>query len=231
MKTLLISGISGKMGREIYTYSEHFSFSTVCGVDKKTLFNFEYPCPIYYDFDEVKENIEMIIDFSANSLTEIAVRFATKNNIPIVIGTTALSNKTIELIKSCSKSIPICLSANYSKGINAFMQGIQYLNVALNDFDKNIIEVHHKEKKDTPSGTAKQIAELLDISDNALVHSLRCGKCSGVHTVCFSGDSEEIIITHRAYNRSGFAKGALTAATKLSNKKSGLYSFIELTKE
>lgn len=231
MKTLLISGISGKMGREIYTHSELFSFTTICGVDKKTLFDFEYPCPIYSNFDEVKENIEMIIDFSANTLTEIAVRFAEKINIPIVIGTTALTDKTLETIKICAKTIPVCLSANYSKGVNAFIRATQSLNADLNDFDKNIIEVHHKEKRDKPSGTAKQLSNALSLSDNSLIYSLRCGKNSGIHSVYFSGESEEIVITHRAYNRSEFAKGALTAATKLLNKKSGLYSFTELINE
>jgi 4-hydroxy-tetrahydrodipicolinate reductase len=98
----------------------------------------------------------------------------------------------------------------------------------LTSFDSVIIEEHNKNKKDSPSGTAKQLSEILRIQE---IHSLRGGNISGLHKIIFLGDGEEIEITHRAYEKGIFAKGALFCATMLLNKEKGFYSLNDLINE
>ncbi len=226
MKSLLISGISGQVGTQVARLAKEYSFNVVCGVDRKTFS--EVDCPIYQNFNEVKENIDIIIDFSSPSLTEEAIDFATERGCALVSGTTALLINQKFKLKLLSQIKPVCHSNNFSQNIIHFLNASRLLKKQLKDFDVTLIEEHNKNKKDSPSGTAKRLAEALCIKN---VHSIRGGSISGLHKIIFLGNGEEIEIIHRAYEKSIFAKGALYCAQKLLTKEKGLYSLNDIINE
>lgn len=222
MKNLLISGL-GSVGKFVYALAENYDFSVACCIDKDKFKKVD--CPIYSSFDEVKENIDAVIDFSSDHLCSNAVDFAIKNKCSFLSGTTALSEKTVAKIHDLSHNAAVCLAANYSKGMLLLYRLAKYASEKLPDFDGEIIEAHNRFKKDAPSGSAKELMKYADITKT---HSLRGGNVAGVHSVCFYGNGEEITITHRAYDKSVFAQGALSAAKKLLEVPNGLYSAEEL---
>lgn len=226
MNSLLISGISGKVGKVLAQISKSYNFNLVCGVDKKQFSNVD--CPIYTTFSEVKENIDIVIDFSSDSLTEEAINFSNERKCALVCGTTALKTETLEKLKTLSKYLPVCYSSNFSKSINLLIEYANNLKNNLPDFNCVIIEEHSKTKIDNPSGTAKLIAKKTGITD---ILSVRGGNNSGVHKILFMGEDEEIEIIHRSYNRTLFAKGALLCANKLISKKQGFYTASQLLHE
>ena len=222
MKNLLISGL-GNVGKYIYESAENYDFSVACCIDKDKFKKVD--CPIYSTYDEVKENIDVIIDFSSDRLCSDAVEYAIKNKCVFLTGTTALSEKTIDKIHALSRNTPVCLAANFSKGMLLLYQLAKYSSEKLNDFDGEIIEAHNRLKKDAPSGTAKELMKYTSITKT---HSLRGGNVAGIHSVCFYGKGEEITITHRAYDKSIFAQGALLSARKILDMHDGLYSAEDL---
>lgn len=219
MKNLLITGIGGKVGKYVYELASDYSFNVVCGIDKQKLLDIE--CPVYSGFDEIRENLDVIVDFSSDTLCREACLYALKNNCAFLTGTTALTEKTLKAIESASTEIAVCKASNYSKAVLTMEKIAKIARESLPDFDAQIIEVHHSQKKDKPSGTAKRIGELTGIKE---IHSLRGGDTPGIHTVIMSGNGEEMVITHRSYNKSVFARGALQAAQKLLTKAPGLYA-------
>ncbi len=214
MKSLLISGIAGKVGSFVNKYAPEYGFLVACGVDKNNFI--EANCPVYKNFDEVKENIDVIIDFSSSSLTEKAVEFALANKCAFVCGTTALSEKTLEKINRLTLIVPTLICSNFSEGLPVFLNAAKYLKNNLNGFDTEICEIHNAKKKDAPSGTAIALSKE---TDTQKIHSIRGGDIAGVHTIYYLGNGEEITISHRVYDKSVFARGALKAASKLLNTK------------
>ena len=226
MRSLLISGISGQVGALISKFAKDYNFNVVCGIDRKTFSDVD--CPVYQSFSEVKENVDMIIDFSSPSLTEEAIDFATERKIALVSGTTALLLNQKFKLRLLSQIKPVCHANNFSQSVIHFLNASKLLKKQLTNFEACIIEEHNKNKKDSPSGTAKQLSEALCIKD---IYSLRGGSLPGLHKIIFLGEGEEIEITHRAYDKSIFAKGALFCASKLINKEKGLYSLNDLINE
>lgn len=219
MKSLLISGISGKVGSQVLKFANKHSFNVICGVDRKTFSDAD--CPVYSDFSEVKENVDVIIDFSSPALFEQVIDFAKRRKCKLVTGTTALlTNQTVKL-KQLSEYVAVCHSNNFSNAIFPFVWACEKLASTLKDFDRVLIEEHNKFKKDSPSGTAKMIAERLSISQ---IHAIRGGNVAGVHKIIFYGQDEEIEICHTVYNKSVFANGALKCAYELLGKEKGLFT-------
>ncbi len=218
MYSILISGISGKVGSQILKLAPLYSFSVVCGIDRKTFT--EADCPIYTSFSEVKENVDIVVDFSSPALTEKAIEFCFDRRCALISGTTALLSTQKIKLQELSKRVPVCYSTNYSQSVNTFIECASVLNKTLNGFDLTLVELHNKNKKDAPSGTAKTIAEKLNIEN---IHSIRGGSISGEHKLIFLGDGEEIEFSHRTFDKSIFAKGALRCATTLLEKEKGLY--------
>ncbi len=195
-----------------------------------------------------------IIDFTYPDVTIGNVDIATEKNNPMVIGTTGLSNEQMDHLKECAKNNPIFWAPNMSVGINVLLKLLPKFVDALGElYDVEISEIHHRFKKDAPSGTALKIAEVLAGSkklglDNIKycrhgnigerprqeigVQTLRGGDVVGDHTVYFFGPGERIEITHRAHSRETFAQGAIRAAKWICNKKPGkLYTMSDLLED
>jgi 4-hydroxy-tetrahydrodipicolinate reductase len=175
------------------------------------------------------KNCDVAIDFSnADAITEISAA-ALQHRKPLVIGTTGHSREQRRLIEETAQSLPVVFASNFSIGVNVLFWLTRKAAEQLGgDFDAEIIETHHKMKKDAPSGTAKTLAEVLKASKKTQteipIQSIREGDVVGEHTVIFRGPSERLELTHRAASREIFARGALHAAKWIINQPPGLYS-------
>jgi 4-hydroxy-tetrahydrodipicolinate reductase len=175
------------------------------------------------------KSCDVAIDFShADAITEIC-RTALHHHKSLVIGTTGHSQEQRRLVEDVAQSLPIVFASNFSIGVNALFwltrQAAELLGL---DFDPEIVETHHKMKKDAPSGTAKTLAEILKtarkMKNEVPIQSIREGDVVGEHVVIFSGPGERVELTHRAASREIFARGALRAAQWIMGKPAGLYS-------
>lgn len=193
---------------------------------------------------------DLVIDFSSPRGTEALLEKAASLNKPVVTGTTGFSDDEKQIITDYSEKIPVLLSYNMSVGVNILFKLTELASRALRDFDVEIFEAHHKNKVDAPSGTAVKLLEIIKENSDKLkkadekhgrkgiigerteneigVHSLRGGGIVGEHTVFFAGDGERVELTHRAADRSIFARGAVLAAEFLSDKPAGLYSMFDV---
>ncbi|HLR35530.1 MAG TPA: 4-hydroxy-tetrahydrodipicolinate reductase [Tissierellales bacterium] len=245
-----INGYLGAMGQVIAKeIKENKEMSLVVGIDKKAIENDKNNIKVYDNISDIKEELDVIIDFSHPSSLEPILKFASENNIALVIGTTGLENEHIEKIKAASDKIAIFYSANMSLGVNLLLSLVKKSANLLGDsFDIEIIEKHHNKKIDAPSGTAYMIAdsinETLNNSKNYVynrhdkslkrekneigIHSIRGGTVVGEHTAIFAGPDEVIEITHSAASKKIFAQGALKAAKFIINKDNGLFNMDDL---
>ncbi len=244
---ILINGASGKMGGEVAKAIEgQADCKVVCGVDcvdnKTTKF------PIYTNINDIKEKVDVIIDFSIPVATFEILKYAKKTKTPIVIATTGFTQEQLEEIEKASKEIPIFRSANMSLDINLMANIISQIAKILTDADIEIVETHHNRKIDSPSGTAILLADAInDALENKKTYnfermqkreprskneigfsSIRGGNIVGEHSVKFFGENETLEITHTAYSRQVFAEGAIKAAKYLVNQKPGLYNMKNL---
>ncbi len=187
---------------------------------------------------------DVLIDFSNAAAAEAICAQATASRTPLVIGTTGHSAEQRRSIESAAEMVPVILASNFSVGVNAlFALTEQAAKILGQNFDVEMIETHHRMKKDAPSGTAKTLVEILQRArkteklrhgreglsgerDQAEIgiHSVRGGDVVGDHTVIFAGDGERLELTHRASSRETFARGALRAARWIIAKRPGLYS-------
>jgi 4-hydroxy-tetrahydrodipicolinate reductase len=198
------------------------------------------------DISPLLDGRVVVIEFSTPEATVEHARAAARKNIPVVIGTTGSNQKQLAEIKKLSRRVPILLAANMSLGVNLLIILVgQAARILRDDYDVEIIEAHHRFKKDAPSGTAlslgRAVAEALgrnleQVAVNGrkgivgergkkeiALLSVRAGDIVGDHTVMFGGIGERIELVHRAHNRETFAYGALRAAQWLVNQKPGLY--------
>jgi 4-hydroxy-tetrahydrodipicolinate reductase len=186
-------------------------------------------CDIGDPIELPMKNCDVAIDFShADAITEIS-RVALLHRKPLVIGTTGYSNEQCRTIEETGHSLPIVFASNFSIGVNVLFWLTRKAAERLgSDFDAEIVETHHKMKKDAPSGTAKTLAEILKLArktpSEISIQSIREGDVVGEHTVIFSGPAERLELTHRAADREIFARGALHAAKWVIGKPPGLYS-------
>lgn len=193
------------------------------------------------NFLEALELSDVAIDFTNMDATLYHLDVAKKQRKPIIIGTTGITAEGIERIKNASKEIPIILAANMSVGVNLLFKLVEEVAVALPNYDVEIIEAHHNQKKDAPSGTALKLAEIISSKLNLEhvygrhgnvgarkkeigIHAVRAGDIVGEHTVIFAGHGEQIELIHRVHTRDTFAAGAIKAAKWIFGKKPGLYT-------
>jgi 4-hydroxy-tetrahydrodipicolinate reductase len=187
-----------------------------------------------------------MIDFTVASAVVGNVQVAAKNNCALVVGTTGISqDQRAEMEKAILGNVPAVVSTNFSIGMNIFQQLVRQSAKLLKDYDIEMIEAHHRNKKDAPSGTAKTILEILDQElgtrekvygrvgeterkNEIGVHVIRGGDIVGDHSVLFAGNFECIEISHRAYDRAVFARGAVRAARWVPGREPRIYSMQEV---
>ena len=213
---VLLIGAAGRMGRTVVELAGNDLEIEVAG-----------QCDLGDSIEPTMKNCDVAIDFSqADSIDEIC-RAASQHGKSLVIGTTGHSQRQRKTIEETAHSVPIVLASNFSVGVNVLFWLTQKAADLLgSDFNPEIVETHHKMKKDAPSGTAKTLTEILKgvRSSEIPIQSIREGEVVGEHTVIFKGPGESLELTHRAANRGIFARGALRAAKWIINKPPGLYS-------
>ncbi len=248
MIKVMICGIGGAMGKNVEdVILEKEGIEVVCGYDKCE--DLEYTYPIYSDFSNVKEDIDVIIDFSHFSITKDLVNFAVEKKIPLVCATTGLSEELEDMLRKASHKIPIFKTGNFSYGINVVTNILKKAAFMLSDgYDVEIIEKHHNKKVDAPSGTAFMLAK--EVKENSkkeleyvygrngrdakreekdiTIHALRGGTIVGEHSVLFAGTDEVIEIKHTAFSKKVFAVGAVKAAEFLVKKEKGYYDMEDI---
>ena len=245
MTTILLNGYLGRMGHVIADLAAAIDDAEIiAGVDYNTA-DAPYAFPVYTSFADVKETPDVIIDFSNPKALDNLLDFALEKKIPAVICTTGFSDEQIEKIHKASETIPVFFSANMSIGVNLVVELAQKAaQVLYPDFNIEVVEAHHNQKLDAPSGTALMIADgIAEVLDGDVdyeydrhskrqkrpvneigIHSVRAGTIVGEHEVLFGGPDEVIKITHTAYSRKIFGNGAVNAAIFMNGKGPGLYS-------
>ena len=242
MIKVLISGALGRMGKKLYdSFALSDKATAVCGVDlKEDLSCPDYP--VYASFADVKMDVDVVVDFSSPLNLNNVLDFCVKNKIPAVLCATGCTAEQIEQINETSKSIAIFRSGNMSLGVNVLVNLVKKAAAMLGDFDVEIIEKHHNQKVDAPSGTAIMLADgVKDVQPEKYytygregicgkrdkneigIHAVRGGGIVGEHEVIFANGFETVTLTHLATDRSVFADGAVKAAIYLADKKCGLY--------
>jgi len=221
MKSLvrvLLIGVAGRMGTTVLDLGENDSKIEIVA-----------QCDVGDPIEPAMKNCDVAIDFShADAITEIC-RAALRHRKSLVIGTTGHSQHQRRTIEEAVQAVPIVLASNFSVGVNVLFWLTRKAAELLGaDFNVEIVETHHKMKKDAPSGTAKTLAEILKAAQKTkadiAIESIREGEVVGEHNVIFSGPGERLELTHRAVSREIFARGALRAAKWIRGKPPSLYS-------
>ena len=244
---ILLNGANGRMGNEIINAVEQQNdLKIVCGFDRE--YSIQGKFPIYNKTDDIKEDVDVIIDFSVPVATFEILKYAKENKVPTVIATTGFDENQLNEIEEIAKEIPIFKSSNMSVEINLMANLVQKVVEVLRESDIEIIETHHNKKIDSPSGTAILLADAINkVFDGEKEYnfdrmskrekrdkkeigfsSIRGGNIVGEHTVQFYGENETLEITHKSYSRQVFAEGALKAAKFIVTQKVGLYDMKDL---
>ena len=215
---VLLVGAVGRMGRTVVDLAK---------ADPKIQIVAE--CDLGDSIEAAMQNCDVIIDFSHPDAIDEVCRAASQHGKSLVIGTTGHSQEQRRIIEKAAESLPIVFASNFSIGVNVlFWLTRKAAELLGRDFSPEIIETHHKMKKDAPSGTAKTLADVLKtvqtIQSEIPIQSIREGEVVGEHTVIFSGPGERVELTHRAANREIFARGALRATKWIMGRPVGLYS-------
>lgn len=248
MINIILSGCNGKMGHVISRLAEaDENVKIVAGFDLNTVQTFDYE--IFKNPAEYAGTADVIIDFSHPAALDGLLHFALDRKIPAVVATTGLSTEQIEQLHEVSRQVPIFFSANMSLGINLLIDLVKRATKLLEDsFDIEIIEKHHNQKIDAPSGTALAIADGINealsqpyqyVYDRHSVrkkrdkkeigiHAVRGGTIVGDHEVIFAGTDEIVTISHTATSKEIFAQGSIKAAKFLAGKEPGMYDMNSL---
>ena len=251
MTRIILSGCNGKMGKFITDIVDsRDDCEIVAGVDKDAVMLSSYP--VFSAFSDIKCEADVIIDFSHPSVLSSLLSYVHDTNTPAVIATTGFDEKQTEMIKETAKTRPIFFSFNMTLGINLLADLLKKATAVLADsFDIEIIEAHHNQKIDAPSGTAimlanainEQLEETYELKyDRHSVrekrpkkeigmHAVRGGTIVGEHEVIFAGRDEIITLSHSARSKEVFAVGAVKAAVFIVGKGEGMYSMTDLIAE
>ena len=243
MINVILCGSGGKMGGFVAdALKNDKEMQIVAGVDK---FNNSQSFPVFKNFNEITVECDLIIDFSHPALLDDMLKFAKSKNIPLVIATTGYNEAQIDAINKASSEIPVFFTFNMSLGVNLICSLAKKAASILGDgFDVEIVEKHHNQKIDAPSGTAIMLANSVNevfgdtmnyeydrhskrgkrTKNEIGIHSVRGGTIVGEHDVIFAGRDEVVTISHSAFSKEVFAVGAVKAAKFIYGKKPGLYN-------
>lgn len=251
MTRIIMKGCNGKMGQVITSIvAQDPTVEIVAGIDWNTEQKNTYP--VYKKISDCPIPADVVIDFSSPSELEELLETAVSKNLPIVLCTTGLSEEQVMRVEEVSKQIAVLRSANMSFGVNVLMKLVEEAakQLAKAGFDIEIMERHHNQKKDAPSGTALAFADTINEVLNNEYHyvydrsktrqkrenneigisSLRGGTIVGEHSILFAGRDEVIELKHTAYSKEIFANGAVQAAKFLAGKESGMYQMSDVVK-
>lgn len=248
MVGVILHGCNGRMGQMLSELiSKDEEMTVVAGIEPSGEAKNDYP--VYKSFDELKETADVIIDFSTASAIDSLLDYCEKTHTPLVLCSTGLSEAQLDRVERLAKVSAVLVSANMSLGINVLLKLLKNVTKTLygNGFDIEIVEKHHNQKLDAPSGTALALADVMkdeldDISYNLDrtkvrkkrerneigISAVRGGTIVGEHEVIFAGTDEVIEIKHTAYSRAIFAKGAMSAAKFLKGKSAGKYNMSDV---
>lgn len=247
-----IAGASGRMGREILAAAQGWSGIEIRGGlvrPGSRALERDVGIPLFTDIESLAETVDVLIDVSAPSATPWIAGAARQAGAPLVCGVTGLGEVGHAALEAASGQVPVLYARNLSPGIAALLDLLPRLLAAMPEADVEIVETHHRGKKDAPSGTAEALAEVVirargELDEQRIVHgregfaprqpgeigihSLRGGANSGEHTIMLATDGEEIRISHRALSRRTFADGAIRAAEWLVRQPAGMYSMADV---
>ena len=250
MTNIILSGCNGKMGQVIARLLSHDD-------DAKVIFGYDINTemknvfPVFSDFSETELKGDVVIDFSHPSSFESVVNYCRETKTSLVMATTGLSDEQKEELNKLSKEVAVFFSANMSIGVNLLVDLVKKATAILGDaFDIEIIEKHHNQKIDAPSGTALMIADEISsvtefspeyvydrhsvrkkrTSHEIGIHAVRGGTVVGEHDVIFAGNDEIIEIKHTATSKEIFATGSIRAAKFIKDIKAGMYNMTDLIK-
>jgi len=248
MIKILMSGCNGKMGQVITRLaSQSDKVRIVAGFDINDAI--KNPYPVYKTTENINEDVDVVIDFSNPDAFESVISFVLRKKAALVMATTGLSQAQVKKLISVSEHVPVFFSANMSLGVNLLIDLVKKAARVLEEnFDIEIIEKHHNQKLDAPSGTALAIADAINSVLNMKqdyvydrhsrrkkrnrneigIHAVRGGTIVGEHSVIFAGNDEIIEITHIARSKEIFGVGALRAAQFVCGRKPGLYNMSDL---
>lgn len=231
---IAILGAAGRMGRKLCELAPEAGLEVVARVDVAEGFDKEWPA-----------GTEGVVDFSHHTALPPAIAKAAEQGIPYVIGTTGVTAEEQKTVDAAAKRIPVVQSGNYSLGVNLLLALVKRAATVLGpEYDIEITEMHHRHKKDAPSGTALMLAKSAAAGRGAsneftygrfgdtgerprgeiAIHALRGGSVVGDHTVMFAGELERVELTHKAQDRAAFAAGALKALSWAKGKTPGIYT-------
>ena len=244
---IIINGALGKMGVEltrIINESEK-DYEVVAGADPRA----DGSNNIFVKLSDFSGDADIIIDFSHHAATKELMDYAVSRNLPVIVSTTGHDEAELKMIEEASKKIPVFHSANMSLGVAMLSDFACCAATLMPDADIEIVETHHNQKLDAPSGTALMLArDIKCVKEDAEfvcgrngqhkrekqeigIHAVRRGGIVGIHEIIFSNGTETITIKHEAHSRSLFADGALVAADFMMGKKPGLYNMNSLVSE
>ena len=244
---IIINGCNGRMGKELaQAIKETPDVETIGGIDQADTGDNSFP--VYTNLEDIREMPDVIIDFSIPTATMKLLEYTSSKQIPTVIATTGFSEEELAKIEEYSKSIPIFRSANMSYEVTLMSRIVAEIAKALPESDIEIVETHHHNKIDAPSGTALLLANAINSAcDNKFeyeynrhdkrekrptnqigIHSIRGGTEVGTHSVIFFGNNESFEVKHTCTSRKAFAFGAIKAAQFLSMKEPGLYNMNDI---
>ena len=252
---IAIAGALGRMGNNLINSAlsnnnvELVGVFDVKDIDSSFINKNQIQENVFTTREESFEKADIVIDFTTPKALFNFTEAAVSNNTGLVIGTTGLDESHFKLLKQTSNSTKVFYAPNMSYGVNTFFEIARKAAKHLKDFDIEIIETHHRHKKDAPSGTALKLGEEIvaelglsksnfnfkrqdqegQRKENEIgFSSIRGGNIPGEHTVIFHGDNESIELTHKAHNRKIFSDGAIQAAVWLSSKEKGFYTFKDM---
>lgn len=255
---VIVAGAAGRMGKRIiHMIQQNTEITLAAAFDMPDHPNIgedaglvagtgELGVSIAGSLEEVMDQGEVVIDFTAPQATLENLRTASSRGLAMVIGTTGIAGDILEQAEALAKRIKCVMAPNMSVGVNVmFKVAGEMARILGSDYDMEILEVHHRQKKDAPSGTAMRLAQILaDTADRDLekvgvyerkgiigkrtdeeigIQTWRAGDITGEHTVMFGGIGERLELIHRAHNRDNFARGAVRAAVWLMKQPEGLY--------
>ena len=243
---VILCGACGRMGRNVAQLCSERGVTVTAGVDVAPA---PMPFPVYPDFSDIREEADVVIDFSPASSVRERLDFCKARKIGIVIAGTAFSDEDEALIRAAADVIPVFQTGNLSVGVNLLQMLVKKAAEVLGDgFDAEIVERHHNMKKDAPSGTALMLAKSVNegfggTKENVYgrhglvgarkkseigIHAVRGGTIVGEHEVMFAGQDEIVTLSHSARSRMVFAEGALRAAEWLTTRPAGKYDMNDL---